>query len=71
MLEVVQETGNKIMFRSWVTYHTAGNKDLVVQLLNISLSVNGDSMLVEGNVPAGGVYQAFKKYGRTFYIIKA
>ena len=44
------------MFRSWVTHHTAGNEDLVVQLLNISSMMNGDSMMIEG------MYQAFKKY---------
>lgn len=47
------------MFRSSVTHHTADNEDLVVQLLNISLLVNRDSMLVEGNVLTGGMYQAF------------
>lgn len=47
------------MFRSWVTQHTTSNEDLMVQLLNIALLVNRDSMLAEGKVPARGMYQEF------------
>lgn len=45
------------MFRSKVTKHTAGDEDLVVQLLNILSLVNRDSMLAEGTILAGGMYQ--------------
>lgn len=49
------------MFRNRVTYHTAGSEHLVVQLLNILSLLNRDTMLAEGNVLAGLMYQM--KYG--------
>lgn len=39
-----------MMFRSWLTHHTAENEDVAIQSLNIPSLVNRESMLVEGNV---------------------